>query len=262
MFRSVCCAVALATAAVPASAQDAELSKLREALRQLQQQVQQLEKRLQEAESKSSEASDGHTGCGPGVEPPAVGERAQPGHLRDSQRRLRQSVEGSEHVSHQRLRADAGRSVARQARFQPWRVRARRHGERRPRVPGNADRFDLTRQQFHRCRGATSDARPSKGSPSRPAASSPLSDIRTRSMRMPGTSPTPLAMKAFLGNQLNEDGQQVGRPTDLYVDVGVEFGQGEHSCTERNRTASAPATSYPPRRRHRNELCLAGGPLT
>jgi len=56
MFHNVCCAVALAAAAVPASAQDAELSKLREALRHLQQQVQQLEKRLQEAETKSSQA--------------------------------------------------------------------------------------------------------------------------------------------------------------------------------------------------------------
>src|SRR6185503_13538981 len=50
MLRKVCCAAALAAAAVPASAQDAELSKLRDALRQLQQQVQQLEKRLEDAE--------------------------------------------------------------------------------------------------------------------------------------------------------------------------------------------------------------------
>jgi hypothetical protein len=56
MVRKLYCAVALATAAVPASAQDAEVSKLREALRQLQQQVQQLEKRLQEAEAKGAKA--------------------------------------------------------------------------------------------------------------------------------------------------------------------------------------------------------------
>jgi hypothetical protein len=52
MLHNLCCAVALAMAAVPASAQDAELSKLREALRQLQQQVQQLEKRLEEREAR------------------------------------------------------------------------------------------------------------------------------------------------------------------------------------------------------------------
>jgi predicted nucleic acid-binding Zn-ribbon protein len=58
MFRNVFCAVALATAAVPASAQDAELSKLREALRQLQQQVQQLERRLQDAEAKGARVEE------------------------------------------------------------------------------------------------------------------------------------------------------------------------------------------------------------
>jgi hypothetical protein len=56
MVRNTYCAVALAMAAGSASAQDAEISKLREALRQLQQQVQQLEKRLQEAEAKSATA--------------------------------------------------------------------------------------------------------------------------------------------------------------------------------------------------------------
>ena len=56
MDRKSWCAVALAMACGPAYGQDAEISKLREALRQLQQQVQQLEKRLQEAESKSGKA--------------------------------------------------------------------------------------------------------------------------------------------------------------------------------------------------------------
>jgi hypothetical protein len=51
-------AAALAAAIVPAQAQDAELSKLREALRQLQQQVQELEKRVQEAEAKSAKPQE------------------------------------------------------------------------------------------------------------------------------------------------------------------------------------------------------------
>jgi hypothetical protein len=55
----MCCAVALFMTAVPAPAQDAEISKLREALRQLQQQVQQLERRLQEAEARSAAAAAG-----------------------------------------------------------------------------------------------------------------------------------------------------------------------------------------------------------
>jgi hypothetical protein len=52
MQRYRWCALAFAMAGAPAHAQEAELSKLREALRQLQQQVQQIEKRLQEAEAK------------------------------------------------------------------------------------------------------------------------------------------------------------------------------------------------------------------
>jgi len=54
MQRYLWCAVALAMVGMPAHAQDAEITKLREALRQLQQQVQQLEKRLQDAETRTS----------------------------------------------------------------------------------------------------------------------------------------------------------------------------------------------------------------
>jgi len=50
---------------------------------------------------------------------------------------------------------------------------------------------------------------------------------------------TPLAMKVFLGNQLNEDGIQFKwvAPTDLYFDVGVEFGRGRQfpSGVDRNK---------------------------
>src|SRR5438105_6414659 len=48
----------------------------------------------------------------------------------------------------------------------------------------------------------------------------------------------PLANKAFLGNQLNEDGVQLKwvAPTSLYFDVGTELGQGRASpATERNK---------------------------
>src|SRR5438105_8039494 len=47
-----------------------------------------------------------------------------------------------------------------------------------------------------------------------------------------------LAMKAFLGNQLTEDGVQFKwvAPTSLYFDVGVELGQGRaFPATERNK---------------------------
>src|SRR6185369_14259603 len=66
-------AAALAGAIVPAQAQDAELSKLREALRQLQQQVQELEKRVQEAEAKGGKSQEA---AAPAPPPPAQAGRS------------------------------------------------------------------------------------------------------------------------------------------------------------------------------------------
>jgi len=56
MFRFAWCAMALAVAMLPAHAQDSEVGKLRDELRQLQQRIQTLEKRLQETESKAGKA--------------------------------------------------------------------------------------------------------------------------------------------------------------------------------------------------------------
>src|SRR6267143_4563319 len=57
MFRSMWCAMALAVAALPAQAQESDTAKLREELRQLQQRLQQLEKRLEQAESTATQAA-------------------------------------------------------------------------------------------------------------------------------------------------------------------------------------------------------------
>ena len=69
MYRNVCCVVAFVMAAAPASAQDADISKLREEVRQLQQQVEQLEKRLQEAESKAGKTPEAAVPPQPAVAP-------------------------------------------------------------------------------------------------------------------------------------------------------------------------------------------------
>src|SRR5581483_6991737 len=61
MNRIVWCAAAFAVAAMPAYGQDADVSKLREELRQLQQRLQALEQRLQETESRSSKAEESAT---------------------------------------------------------------------------------------------------------------------------------------------------------------------------------------------------------
>ena len=57
MHRRTWCAMALAVAALPAQAQDAEVIQLREQLKALQQQMRQLEKRLDAAEAKGDGAS-------------------------------------------------------------------------------------------------------------------------------------------------------------------------------------------------------------
>jgi hypothetical protein len=66
MYRNLLCVMALAMAGVPAQAQESELSKMREALRQLQQQVQQLERRLQDAEAKGARAEQRTAAVPPG----------------------------------------------------------------------------------------------------------------------------------------------------------------------------------------------------
>src|SRR5882762_3086482 len=58
MFRSMWCAMAFAVAALPAQAQESDTAKMREELRQLQQRLQQLERRLQETEAKSGKAEE------------------------------------------------------------------------------------------------------------------------------------------------------------------------------------------------------------
>ncbi|TMH87864.1 MAG: hypothetical protein E6H47_08470 [Betaproteobacteria bacterium] len=61
---------------------------------------------------------------------------------------------------------------------------------------------------------------------------------------------TPLAMKVFLGNQLNEDGIQLKwvAPTDLYLDVGVEFGRGRQfpSGVDRNKNGFGSTSKASP----------------
>ncbi len=57
----------------------------------------------------------------------------------------------------------------------------------------------------------------------------------------------PLAMKAFLGGQLNEDGIQVKwvAPTLLYWDLGTEFGRGRaFPGTDRNKNGFGSATFF------------------
>ena len=252
MFRSVCCAVALATAAVPASAQDAELSKLREALRQLQQQVQQLETRLQEAEAKSSEA-----------EQTAVQAAAQASSRPQSESALNPGISAILNGVYANLSKDPNTYringfVPTLGEVSPGK-RGFSLGESELGVMANVDHvfrgtliasISPDNSSIDVEEGYIQTLGLSKGFSIKAgrffSAVGYQNQIHAHAWDF---TDTPLAMKAFLGNQLNEDGVQFKwvAPTDLYVDVGVEFGQRtQHSPPpSATRTASAPATSSP-----------------
>ena len=241
MFRSVCYAVALATAAVPASAQDAELSKLREALRQLQQQVQELEKRLQEAETKSTQA-----------EQTATQAAAQASSRPQSESALNPGISAILNGVYANLSKDP--NTYRINGFVPT------LGEVSPGKRG----FSLGESELgfmanvdHVFRGTliasispdNSSIDVEEGYIQTLGLSKGFSIKAGRFFSAVGYqnqihahawdfTDTPLAMKAFLGNQLNEDGVQFKwvAPTSLYFDLGVELGQGRaFPATERNK---------------------------
>jgi hypothetical protein len=240
MFRNVCCAVALAAAAVPASAQDAELSKMREALRQLQQQVQQLEKRLQEAETKSSEA-----------EQTAVQAAAQAPSRPQSESALNPGISAILNGVYSNLQRDP--NTYRINGFVPT------LGEVSPGKRGlSLGESELT---------FTANIDPTfRGTLIASLSPEDTIGVEEGYIQTIGLSngftikagrffsgvgyqnqihahawdftDAPLAMKAFLGNQLNEDGVQFKwvAPTSIYFDLGVELGQGRaFPATERNK---------------------------
>ena len=241
MLRNLCCAVALATAAVPASAQDAELSRLREALRQLQQQVQQLEKRLQDAESTAKSA-----------ESTATQAAAQASSRPQSESALNPGISAVLNGVYSNLSRDP--NTYRINGFVPT------LGEVSPGKRG----FSLGESELgfaanidHMFRGTLI----ASISPDTDSIGVEEGYIQTIGLSKGFTikagrffsavgyqnqihahawdfTDAPLAMKAFLGNQLNEDGVQFKwvAPTNLYWDVGVELGQGRaFPATERNK---------------------------
>jgi hypothetical protein len=236
MFRDVCCAVALAASAVPASAQDAELSKLREALRQLQQQVQQLEKRLEEREARG--------------EPVAPQARARPAASNAFNPDISLILQGSA------ARSSRDPNTYQIGGFAPS------GGEVAP-APRS---FNLGESELV----ITSNVDPYfRGQ--LVAALTPENEVEVeeaffqtlalgRGFTLKGGrflsgigyqneihqhawdfQDAPLAYKAFLGGRLNDDGVQLRwvAPTDLFVELGTELGRGRgFPATDRNRNAA------------------------
>ena len=247
MQRYLWCAVAFAMAGVPAHAQDAELSKLREALRQLQQQVQQLGKRLEDAENKKQEAE---------TRKPAV---AQPGRPAGST------------VFNPEISLILQGTLARSSRNpEEYRISgfAPSGGEVGPAPRG----FGLGESELILSSNVDPYFRGQLVAALTPENEAEVEEAFFQSLAL-GRGFTvkggrflsgigyqneihqhgwdfqdaPLAYKAFLGGRLNDDGVQLRwvAPTDLFIELGAELGRGGvFPGTDRNRNGANLGTLF------------------
>jgi hypothetical protein len=243
MYWKWCYAAALAAAVLPARAQDDELSKLREALRQLQQQVQELEKRVQEAEAKNAKPQEA---AAPAPPPPA----ARPGGSNAFNPDISLILQGT--AARSSLDPDTYQITG----FAPS------GGEVRPAPRG----FSLGESELF----ITSNVDPYfRGQLA--AALTPDNEIEVeeaffQTLALGGGvtlkggrflsgigyqneihqhawdfQDPPLAYKSFLGGRLNDDGVQLRwlAPTDLFVELGAELARGRSfPATDNNRNGA------------------------
>lgn len=236
-------AAALAAAIGPAQAQDAELSKLREALRQLQQQVQELEKRVQEAEAKSAKPQEA---AAPAPPPPA----GRPGGSNAFNPDISLILQGTA------ARSSLDPNTYQITGFAPS------AGEVRPALRG----FSLGESELF----ITSNVDPYfRGQLA--AALTPDNEIEVeeaffQTLALGGGltlkggrflsgigyqneihqhawdfQDPPLAYKAFLGGRLNDDGVQLRwlAPTELFVELGAEIARGRSfPATDNNKNGA------------------------
>jgi len=238
-------AAALAAAVVPARAQDDELSKLREALRQLQQQVQELEKRVQEAEAKSGKAEP----AAPAV-PPSP---AQPG-------RTGGSNAFNPDIS-LILQGTAARSSLDPDSYQITGF-APSGGEVSPAPRG----FSLGESELFITSNVDPYFRGQLAAALTPDNELEVEEAFFQTLALGGGftvkggrflsgigyqneihqhawdfQDAPLAYKAFLGGRLNDDGVQVRwlAPTDVFVELGGELARGRSfPATDNNRNGA------------------------
>ncbi len=240
MVRNMGCAVALAMAVFPAYAQDSELSKLRAALRQLQQQVQQLEKRLQDAEKTATQA-----------ESTATQAAQQAASRPQAENALNPGISAILNGVYANLQRDP--NTYRINGFVPTRgevspgKRGLSLGESELGFSANIDptfRGTLIASlspddEIGVEEGYIQTLGLSKGFTIKAgrffSAAGYQNQVHAHAWDF---TDAPLAMKAFLGGQLNEDGVQFRwvAPTSVYWDLGLELGQGRaFPATERNK---------------------------
>src|SRR6266446_1411904 len=235
MFRNMWCAMALAMAALPAQAQESDTAKMREELRQLQQRLQQLEKRLEQTESTATQAAvqassrpQTESALNPGVS--VILNGVYGNFSRDPNTyRLNGFVPTMGDVAAGRRGLSLGESELAFMSNIDHMFRGTLIASISPdnssidveegyiQTIGLSHGFTIKAGRFFSAVGYQNQVH---------AHAWDFTD-------------TPLAMKVFLGNQLNEDGIQFKwvAPTDLYFDVGVELGRGRQfpSGVDRNK---------------------------
>jgi hypothetical protein len=212
--------MALAMAGVPAYAQEAELSKLREALRQLQQQVEQLEKRLQDAEGKASVAQPGRP-VGSGAFNPDISVILQGTVARSSRDPAEYRISGFAPSGGEVGPAPRGFSL----------------GESELVITSNVDPY--FRGQLVAALTPENEIEVEEAFFQTLALGRGFSLKGGRFLSGIGYQneihqhawdfqDAPLAYKAFLGGRLNDDGVQLRwvAPTELFVELGTELGRG------------------------------------
>ena len=234
MNRIQWCAMAFAVAMFPAQAQDSEISKLREELRQLQSRMQALEKRLQETETAAAQTAaqassrpQSESGFNPGISAILNGVYAN---LKQDPARFRINgfVPTMQDVSPGRRGLSLGESeLGFSANIDPM-FRGTLIAAISPdnntigveegyiQTIGLSNGFTVKAGRFFSGVGYQNQIH---------AHAWDFTDA-------------PLAMKAFLGGRLGEDGIQLKwvAPTSVYFDVGAEFGRGRaFPATERNQ---------------------------
>ena len=246
MHRKTWFAMALAMAALPAQAQDAEVVQLREQLKILRQQLQQLERRLDAAEAKS-DAANGAAAQTPSTTP---GENAlNPGIsviLNGVYANLKRSPNGYA----------IGGFVPAQGEVAPP-PRGLSLGESEIGLTANVD---------HLFRGALiaaispddNQVRVEEGYLQTTALSNGFTIKAGRFFSEVGYqnrihahawdfADAPLVLKAFLGGRLGEDGVQFKwvAPTSVYFDLGAAVGRGRaFPATSRDRNGAGSANLF------------------
>jgi hypothetical protein len=237
MQRYLWCAVAFAMAGFPAHAQDSEISKLREALRQLQQQVQQLEKRLQDAETTSGKAAAvaqagraaGSTAFNPAISLILQGTLARSSRDPETYEISGFAPSGGEVGPAPRGFGLGESELVMSASVDPY---FRGHLVAALTPENEVEVEEAFFQSVALGRGFTV-----KGGRF-------LSGIGYQNeihQHAWDFQDAPLAYKAFLGGRLNDDGVQLRwlAPTDLFVELGTELGRGGgFPGTDRNRNAA------------------------